>query len=292
MSRRAPLPSQLALARVRRGRARRSADRRLRAAELRAADAGALGRQRSRRYTGWRDPLRADAEHATKRRCASRDAPVRWLTAEQSNSSLIVGDAVMLKLFRRCPPAMHPEAEMGRYLTETQGFANTPALLGEIVSVATGRASACAGRRAGLHAQPGRCLDLDARPAQRARSTTSSTRDEAATRARRTTIARLHRHCAAMIGRRLGEHARGAVRDADGRSGLRAASRDATTIVELGATGARRMLDARVRRFARAAASRAERGRPEADRHGAAGATRGADRARLRALGRDRRAAR
>jgi maltose alpha-D-glucosyltransferase/alpha-amylase len=62
-------------------------------------------------------------------------APVLWLTAEQSNSSLVVDDAVMLKIFRRLVPGMHPEPEMSRYLT-LNGFANTPALLGELTRIA------------------------------------------------------------------------------------------------------------------------------------------------------------
>jgi maltose alpha-D-glucosyltransferase / alpha-amylase len=62
------------------------------------------------------------------------DAEVNWLTAEQSNSSLIIGDAVMLKMFRRISGGPHPEVEMGRYLTR-HGFANSPALLGEMVRV-------------------------------------------------------------------------------------------------------------------------------------------------------------
>jgi maltose alpha-D-glucosyltransferase/alpha-amylase len=63
------------------------------------------------------------------------DAEVNWLTAEQSNSSLIIGDAVMLKMFRRISSGRHPEVEMGRYLT-SHGFGNSPPLLGEIVHVA------------------------------------------------------------------------------------------------------------------------------------------------------------
>ncbi|HEY5302205.1 MAG TPA: maltose alpha-D-glucosyltransferase, partial [Acetobacteraceae bacterium] len=62
------------------------------------------------------------------------DAEMTWLSAEQSNSSLIVGDAAMVKLFRRVVAGAHPEAEMSRYLTE-HGFAHTPALLGEMVRV-------------------------------------------------------------------------------------------------------------------------------------------------------------
>ena len=63
------------------------------------------------------------------------DAAVMWLTAEQSNSSLIVDDAVMLKIFRRIQAGEHPEAEMSRYLT-SQSFANSPALLGEVSRIA------------------------------------------------------------------------------------------------------------------------------------------------------------
>src|SRR6185436_17951826 len=62
------------------------------------------------------------------------DAPVMWLTAEQSNSSLVVDDSVVLKIFRRISPGEHPEAEMSRYLTE-RGFANAPPLLGEVCHV-------------------------------------------------------------------------------------------------------------------------------------------------------------
>jgi len=62
------------------------------------------------------------------------DAPVLWITAEQSNSSLIVDDAIVLKIFRRISPGHHPEAEMSRYLTE-RGFANAPPLLGEVCHV-------------------------------------------------------------------------------------------------------------------------------------------------------------
>jgi len=62
------------------------------------------------------------------------DAPVRWLSAEQSNSSTIVDRQVMLKVFRRLSSGEHPEAEMSRLLTE-RGFANSAPLMGEIVHV-------------------------------------------------------------------------------------------------------------------------------------------------------------
>ena len=69
--------------------------------------------------------------------CRPENANVLWLSAEQSNSSLIVDDAVVLKIFRKVSAGEHPEAEMGRYLT-AQGFLNTPALLGEVVRTTNG----------------------------------------------------------------------------------------------------------------------------------------------------------
>jgi maltose alpha-D-glucosyltransferase / alpha-amylase len=63
------------------------------------------------------------------------DAEINWISAEQSNSSLIIADQVMLKIFRRISGGKHPEAEMSRHLT-AQGFANSPPLLGEVVRMA------------------------------------------------------------------------------------------------------------------------------------------------------------
>ncbi|MBL6458598.1 maltose alpha-D-glucosyltransferase [Belnapia sp. T6] len=60
---------------------------------------------------------------------------IRRLSAEQSNSSLIYGEQIVLKIIRRINPGIHPEAEMTRYLTEA-GFANTAPLLGEVVRIA------------------------------------------------------------------------------------------------------------------------------------------------------------
>ena len=63
------------------------------------------------------------------------ETDVHWLAAEQSNSSLTIGDTAMLKIFRRVSPGQHPEAEMNRYLT-AQGFIHAPSLLGDVVRVA------------------------------------------------------------------------------------------------------------------------------------------------------------
>jgi len=62
------------------------------------------------------------------------DAEIRYLSVEQSNSSVVIGDHAMLKLIRRVQPGIHPEAEMGRYLTHA-GFAYISPLLGEVTRV-------------------------------------------------------------------------------------------------------------------------------------------------------------
>ncbi|TFV96567.1 alpha-amylase, partial [Oxalobacteraceae bacterium OM1] len=63
------------------------------------------------------------------------DPVIRRLSAEQSNSSLVMEEKMVLKVIRRLLAGVHPEAEMGRYLTE-QGYANAPRLLGEVTRFA------------------------------------------------------------------------------------------------------------------------------------------------------------
>jgi len=64
------------------------------------------------------------------------DAEIRRLGVEQSNSSVLVGDQAVMKVFRRLTPGSHPELEMGRFLTEVAGYPNTPPLLGAVEHVA------------------------------------------------------------------------------------------------------------------------------------------------------------
>lgn len=59
---------------------------------------------------------------------------IDWFRGEQSNSSLLLGDAAVLKLVRHVVPGEHPEAEMTRYLTRA-GYANSADLLGELARV-------------------------------------------------------------------------------------------------------------------------------------------------------------
>ncbi|WP_454674088.1 maltose alpha-D-glucosyltransferase [Achromobacter pestifer] len=59
---------------------------------------------------------------------------LQWISGEQSNSSVIVGGQAILKLLRQVRAGASPEVEITRHLTRT-GYANTPALLGEVLRV-------------------------------------------------------------------------------------------------------------------------------------------------------------
>ena len=87
----------------------------------RAASASARG---SRASTGGSPSTGPTA----RRRCPSarRRAPIG---AEQSNSSIVLDDAHVLKVFRRLEPGDNPELEMLRFLT-ARGFPNIAALHG------------------------------------------------------------------------------------------------------------------------------------------------------------------
>lgn len=61
------------------------------------------------------------------------DVPeVRYLSAEQSNSSVVVGGSLVLKLIRKVASGVHPELEMSAYLTAA-GFSNISPLLGAVI---------------------------------------------------------------------------------------------------------------------------------------------------------------
>ena len=58
--------------------------------------------------------------------------PSRAMRAEQSNTSIVFGEAAILKLFRRLEPGMNPDVEIGHFLTTRARFPNTPPLYGVI----------------------------------------------------------------------------------------------------------------------------------------------------------------
>jgi maltose alpha-D-glucosyltransferase/alpha-amylase len=85
----------------------------------------------------------ADAERGGKRlefRPADAFAkqPVPTVTSvnaaerEQSNSTVLVDNKYVVKFLRRIVPGIHPEIEVGRFLTDAAHFQNAPALLGSL----------------------------------------------------------------------------------------------------------------------------------------------------------------
>jgi maltose alpha-D-glucosyltransferase/alpha-amylase len=69
---------------------------------------------------------------------ADLSGEIRGVGVEQSNVSLLVGDAAMLKIYRRVRAGAQPEIEVARFLTEVAGFANTPAFYGSAEYVPEG----------------------------------------------------------------------------------------------------------------------------------------------------------
>lgn len=62
----------------------------------------------------------------------TEESEVRYLSAEQSNSSVVVGESLVLKLIRKVASGVHPELEMSAYLTAA-GYPNISPLLGSVI---------------------------------------------------------------------------------------------------------------------------------------------------------------
>ena len=88
------------------------------------------------------DALRADARLPSKEgevvftgsdalRAIEEPGEARPIPGEQSNASIVFGDAVVMKIYRRLREGVQPEIEVARFLTEV-GFEHTPAFLGAI----------------------------------------------------------------------------------------------------------------------------------------------------------------
>jgi maltose alpha-D-glucosyltransferase / alpha-amylase len=69
---------------------------------------------------------------------------IRAVETEQSNSTALVDNDYVAKIYRKLEPGINPEIEVGRFLTEVAGFANTPALLGSVELIEGNNKSAVA----------------------------------------------------------------------------------------------------------------------------------------------------
>jgi maltose alpha-D-glucosyltransferase/alpha-amylase len=69
---------------------------------------------------------------------------VRAVETEQSNSTALVDSTHVVKVYRKLEAGINPEIEVGEFLTEVAGFANTPALLGSVTIIEGNTRSAVA----------------------------------------------------------------------------------------------------------------------------------------------------
>ena len=59
-------------------------------------------------------------------------APIALASGEQSNSSIILNEEAILKLYRKLEPGIQPDVEVTRFLTVDRAFPHVPVLLGTI----------------------------------------------------------------------------------------------------------------------------------------------------------------
>ena len=65
----------------------------------------------------------------------------RFMGLEQSNTSIIINDSLVIKFFRRIYADKNPDYEMSRFLTEKKGYRNTPAYQGSLSIIDTDNAN-------------------------------------------------------------------------------------------------------------------------------------------------------
>jgi maltose alpha-D-glucosyltransferase/alpha-amylase len=111
-----------------------------------------------REYPAAGDPggrVEARASTALAEVDISRPLPSRVGSAEQSNSSILYGDKLILKLFRRLQPGENPDVEIGRFLTEVVHFEHVAPFLGEVFIVPANREKTTVAMLQGLVANHG-----------------------------------------------------------------------------------------------------------------------------------------
>jgi maltose alpha-D-glucosyltransferase/alpha-amylase len=82
--------------------------------------------------------LNARGSTAFPKARGSDQLPSRVGSAEQSNTSILYGNRLILKIFRRIQPGENPDVEIGRFLTEVAHFPRIAPFLGEIALTPAG----------------------------------------------------------------------------------------------------------------------------------------------------------
>ncbi len=85
-----------------------------------------------RRFRGPTGRLVAQPTRAFRAMRGADDLTPAPVTAEQSNTSLVYGERLVLKLIRRTEPGVNPDLEIGRFLTERTTFRDFPPVGGSL----------------------------------------------------------------------------------------------------------------------------------------------------------------
>jgi len=93
--------------------------------------------------------------------------PAKILKGEQSNTSVIYGDRLIFKLFRRLEAGVNPDLEIGNFLTEKAAFQNAPPVAGHLEYRTTKGVTATLGILQGLIPNQGTAWDYTLSEIQR-----------------------------------------------------------------------------------------------------------------------------
>jgi maltose alpha-D-glucosyltransferase/alpha-amylase len=89
---------------------------------------------RKRRFKGDGGEIVALPSQRFRQIAGSSEAPLTPspVKREQSNSSIVFGDRLILKMFRRLVEGVNPDLEIGRFITERTDFGHTPPFAGAL----------------------------------------------------------------------------------------------------------------------------------------------------------------
>ncbi len=90
--------------------------------------------ERRRKFKGQRGEIQAwpTGRFKALKRAAEGDLDPHVMRAEQSNTSILYGEAFILKMFRRLGEGMNPDLEIGRFLTEKTGYTHIAPVAGAV----------------------------------------------------------------------------------------------------------------------------------------------------------------